>query len=135
MTTSKEAATLLLKNWHALTKELKLIEESILKNKYRKQEIIGQLEGLLKTFDILKERPDNLEIPYELLYSPDATISDVITKLLIEHGAMTRKELTDILLKMKRLKPDNARIVLANTVMRGLGKIFKEVDGGKIGLI
>ena len=134
MTTSKDAATLLLKNWHTLTKELSKIDADALDLEKRKQEIISQLDALLKTLDVLKQRPADLDIPLALLYRPGSTISEVIVELLFKYGAMTRKELADILPKTGHVKSKNARIVVSNTVKRELGKRFKETGGGKIDL-
>ena len=136
MTTSnKEAATLLLKNWKSLTKELSRVDAEALNLQSRKRDILTQLSALLTTLDVLKERPKQLDIPFELLYKPNATIAEIVEELLSEFGAMTRRELSEVLVKTGHLREKNARIVVSNAIKREMGKRFKEAGDGKVSLL
>ena len=129
MTAIKDTVKVLSKNWETISFELYSVNGNLTKLSRRKAELLSQLEGLLKTFDVLGHRPDNLIVPTELLHKPEAFIGDVIETILKESGPMSRTDLIERLKQTGRLNTKNGRIILSNAIKRDKRKRFVEKDG------
>ena len=133
MTAIKDTVELLKRNWEQISRELYATKAEISKLELRHRDLISQLEGLLKTFDVLKHRPKGLMIPPELRFKPDSTLGDSIEQVLAEFGPLTRKALLETLQSAGRLQSKNPRVVLANALKRDTKNRF-EVNDGKVSL-
>lgn len=129
MTPLKDTIKLLQRNWETISLELWKTNNSLKMLSNRKEQLLSQLDGLLKTFDLLGQRPGNLIIPTELIHKPNASIGEVMEKLLKESGPMTRTALIERLRQTGRLNTKNARVILANAIKRDTRKRFAEKDG------
>ena len=129
MTAVKDAVRLLQKNWETISLDLWKINNELKTLSNRKTDLLSQLDGLLKTFDVLGHRPDNLIVPTELLHKPEAFIGDVIETILKESGPMSRTDLIERLKQTGRLNTKNGRIILSNAIKRDKRKRFVEKDG------
>jgi hypothetical protein len=134
MTNINETIKLLNKNWILLINELDTLNTESDKLESRKKILLSQLDGLLKTFDLLGKRPANLFIPKELKYSANASLGDLIETILKERGTLPKAELLVLLHKAGRLDTKNARVVLANALKRDTHNRFR-VENGKVFLI
>ena len=129
MTAIKDTVKVLSKNWETISFELYGVNGNLAKLSRRKAELLSQLEGLLKTFDIIGERPDNLIIPPELEHKPAVSIGDIIEKAIRDNGPLTRTQLLEHLRKYERLNTKNARVILANAIKRDVRNRFPEKNG------
>ena len=129
MTTSKDVTKGLMKSWETISLELTLTRTKLAQLETRKKELLDQLETLLKTFDVVGEKPSSLIIPPELMFEVDASIGDAIATLLRERGAMTRLAIRKELQRAGKITTKNARIILANAIKRDTRKRFSVKDG------
>ena len=133
MTSVKDTVKVLSRNWGTINEELFNINKNLIKLSRRKAELLSQLDGLLRTFDVLGERPDNLIIPPELEHKPEASIGDIMEKILRDDGPLTKSALIERLQKYERLNTKNARVILANAIKRD-GRQRFAVENGKVSL-
>jgi hypothetical protein len=133
MTKLQDTLKLLLKNWETLSLEFNKLKIESRKLDKQKEILLSQLDGLLKTFDILGKRPSGLIIPPELQFKATSSIGDLIETILKERGTMQKAELLVLLHKAGRLDTKNARVVLANALKRDAKERFI-VEGGKVSL-
>jgi hypothetical protein len=122
-------------SWRVVRNDLRMVKHEIEQLEYRKQLLLTQLDGMLKTFDVLGERPADLEIPPELRFKPKITIGDAMEKVLLERGPLPKKELIEILTQGQVIKnPKNSRILIANAVSKDGRKRFRITQDGKVEL-
>jgi hypothetical protein len=134
-TKTKELIAGLKENWDVVYHDLWDVGEKLRDLQFRKARLVSQLDGLLKTFDLLGERPTDLRIPPELEFGPKMTIGDAMEKVLKERGSLTKADLMEILLKGKVLtNRKTARILLANAITRDGRKRFRVTADGKVEL-
>jgi len=135
MTTLKDTIALLKKNWGTIAFELNTTDGEIRKLQARKAVLLSQLDGLLKTFDLLKQRPDDLIIPVELRSNRKVTIGDFIEGILQEYGELTRAEI-EVYLRQRNVGMNlkNARIIIATAIKRDGKERFKVLENGKVTL-
>jgi flagellar biosynthesis/type III secretory pathway chaperone len=133
MTSFKDTVKVLQKNWEVISHDLWETNRKLESLTKKKTNLLSQLDGLLKTFDVLGERPDNIIIPDELEHLPTASIGDVMEKILKESGSLSKSEIVDRLQKLNRLNTKNARIILANAIKLDSRKRFA-LENGKVSL-
>lgn len=130
MTNIKETTKILLKNWEQISLELHKLKQESQSLAMRKEELLSQLNGLLKTFDILGDRPKDLIIPPEIEFKASASIGDTMEAILLQERPLSKGELIRRLQKAGRLDTKNARIILANAIKRDTKKRFEIVEDG-----
>jgi hypothetical protein len=135
MTTLKDTVALLNKNWEQISFELRKLNDDLSKAQRRKAELLSQLDGLLKTFDLLKQRPADLIIPPELRPNRKVTIGDFIEGILQEYGELTRAEI-EVYLRQRNVGMNltNARIIIATAIKRDARQRFRVLENGKVTL-
>jgi FtsZ-binding cell division protein ZapB len=75
-------------------------------------------------------RAEDLRLPSEIFIGNNTKIGDAIETILTEYGAMTRKDLLDLLLKSGvHISPKNPRVVLFNALLKDTKKRFAVKDG------
>ena len=135
MTTKKDMIKLLSKNWEQINSRLSALTDELKKVQKERYELIAQLSGLLKTFEVLGEHPSNLIIPAELVPKRKGRIGDFIENILEKYGTLTRSEIEVYLRQMNiNVSLEHARIVVANAIKRDAKRRFVELEDGKIGL-
>lgn len=134
-TKAKELIAGLKENWDVVYRDLFWAAEQLRELQLRKERLLSQLDGMLKTFDVLGERPADLRIPPELEFGTKMTIGDAMEKVLKERGPLPKAELMEVLLKGKVLtNRKTSRILLANAITRDGRKRFKVTEDGKVEL-
>ena len=77
---------------------------------------LERLSSIARSLELVG-RPIPIELlPPELRVTTKGNIADAIEKIILENGAMTRKEITTLLVRSGRIAPKNARIVVFNAI-------------------
>jgi hypothetical protein len=127
---TKETIELLKNNWERVYTALYRTRETLKFERSNEKIYLDQLDGLLRTFDILGERPEGIRIPPELQFRSSKTIGDAMEEIIKEKGAQTKKDIAELLIKANFIKnPKNARIVVANAIAKDGRKRFCVIDG------
>jgi|SRR5208283_2157160 len=121
--------------WQRLAAELSNISAKANDLQSRRYEVIGELNGLLKKFEMMGTFPDNFVIPQELVINPKVTIGDFIEVILKEYGTLKRSEI-EVYLRQRNahVSLENARIVIANAIKRDTRCRFKVLKDGRVSL-
>jgi hypothetical protein len=114
------------RNWEMVALEISRVEKELNQLGAKRSILLNQLDAILKTFDVLGGRPDNLIVPPELQFKPNTTIGDAMESILKERGPLSKKELISILAGANLIKnPKNARVLIANAISKDSRKRFE----------
>jgi hypothetical protein len=121
--------------WDTLCQDLRQANWDLEQAQVRKVRAVERLDAILKTFDTLGERPEDLFIPPELKFKQGTTIGNAMQTILTEQGPLPRNELMKMLLDGHVItNRKTARVLLANAIKRDSRKRFSVTQDGKIEL-
>lgn len=129
-----------LQTWNKLTKDLAELNKEFDRLKLHKGFLLVQLQTVLESIKRLKETEPHLkfpelEIPPELLFSPDMTIGDAMEIMLKERGPLTQREIINLLGPTDiRISKSNPHVVIANTIRKDKRNRFRRLKDGRVAL-
>jgi hypothetical protein len=86
---------------------------------------LARIDSIARSLALVNHPIPADELPPELRVITRGTIADSIEKILLDNGAMRRKQIAEILVKAGRIASNNARVVVFNTIQRDKEKRFK----------
>lgn len=134
-TKTKSVVVALKDLWDVVCQDLRQANYELEQAQWRKARAVERLDGMVKTFDALGERPKDLFIPPELRFKQGTTIGNAMQTILRERGPLPRNELMKILLDGHVItNRKNARVLLANAIKRDGRNRFSVTQDGRVEL-